>query len=747
MLRLQTLGGLALVDEAGAAVATQRRRLALFALLAVAGKRGLTRDKLVAYLWPERPTENARHALEQLLYAVRRQLGDELFLGADPLRLNPAVIESDVDRFGAAVAGGADPEAVAQYGGPFLDGFYLNDAEEFERWTETERARLTGEYGRALERLARDEAERGHHAAEVQWRRRLVALDPLAAQGAVDLMRALEAAGDRASALQHARVYAALVRQELSSPPDDQVTALVNELQVGRGPAAPASRKEFASAPAPIVAARVRRPWQLPIAAALAAIFIIGAVWALASRRGSLPSTSTSIAVLPFTNLSGNADDEYFSDGMTEELISALSKVEGLRVAARTSAFAFKNRKVGAREIGNELHVGTLVEGTVRRSAQRVRITARVINAVDGYQRWSDEYERDIKDVFAVQDEISRAIVNALEVTLVGGKDAPLVSRPTASPEAYDLYLKGRYFFGLRVDEAQLRKSAEYFERAIRLDSTYALAYSGLSDALSVLSIWGFVPPRDGFPRAKAAALRALGLDSTLAEAHTSSGIISLWFDLDGETARRELTRAIALDPRYPPAHLFYAWYLTTRGDTAAAVEEARRTRDLDPLSVVVNTRVASMLYYARRYEDALVQLHTTLELDSTNALAHAELARVFVRLGRCPEALAAIHYIPASFPNVEGGVTGYAYAACGRRAEAVRMLRHLQGEARRGFVFASRIALLDEALGARDEAFIWLDRAIDQRDPTSELLPVEPLYDALRTDPRFPRLLAKAGL
>jgi TolB-like protein/DNA-binding winged helix-turn-helix (wHTH) protein len=477
------------------------------------------------------------------------------------------------------------------------------------------------------------------------------------------------------------------------------------------------------------------------------AVAIVALVVMFAQRPGSSPASVTSIAVLPFTNLSGSQDDEYFSDGMTEELITALSRINGLRVAARTSAFTFKGRTVDAREIGRELHVGTLVEGAVQRSAGRLRVTARLVNAADGYQVWSEQYERDVRDLFAVQDEISRAVANALQVTLARGNDSGPVRRPTQSNEAHDLYLRGRYFLGLRTDETSLRKSVEYFDRAIQADSTYASAYSGLSDAYSVLSIWGFIPPREGFPRAKAAALRALALDSTLAAAHTSLGIVSLWFDLDGEASRRELTRAIALDPRYPAAHLFYAWYLAFRESPAAAVEEARRARELDPLSIIVNTRVGTMLYFAGRYDEALGQLRATLELDSSNAMANAELGRVLVELNRCPEALEAFRHLPASFQNVERGVTGYAYAVCGRRGDAVALLHELEAQSRGRFVFASRIAVLQIGLGAYDEAFAWFDRAIQQRDPMSQALAVEPLYRPLRGDPRFQTLLVKAGL
>lgn len=758
MLRLRTLGGLALLDATGIAIVTQRRRVALLALLAVAGKHGLTRDKLVGYLWPDSAAEPARHALEQLLYALRRQASDKLFLGSDPICLNPEVIESDVEQFEASLARGATVDAIAQYAGPFLDGFYLRGAEDFERWTESQRSRLAAEYRRALEKLARAESERGNHQREIELRRRIVLLDPLGTQGALDLMRAFVAAGDRNGALQYARVYEALVRAELSSAPDAAINELVQQIQ-GGGDAPTSEPAELASTQ-PSDASALRATGRASAAPASATLkrrllaglglgIVLAGVTAAVLVRGhnSPPVAARTVAVLPCKNMSDSHDDDYFADGMTEELITALGKIKDLHVPARTSAFAFKGRDVPDRQIGEELHVRTLVECTVRRGGGRLRISAHLINARDGFQLWNDKYDRDTSDMFAVQDEISRAVARALEVTLAADSDSVPVRRLTTSQEVHDLYLHGRDFFGMRADEITLRKSADYFNRAIQLDSLYAPAYSGLSDVYSLLSIWGFVPPRQGFPLAKSNALRALALDSTLAPAHTSLAIVSMFFDFDRDSAGRELTRAITLDPRYPSAHLFYAWNLIDRHLNDSAVAEARRARELDPLSIIANTRVGTMLFYAGRYEEARGELRTTLELDSTNAMAHAELARVFVQLNRCSDALAEIEHLPLSFQNVERGVAGYVDAMCGRKADALAMLKDLEDQSKTGFVFASRIALLHVALGESDKALDWLQRAVDQRDPMSSALGIEPLYRPLHNDPRFHRLLRESGL
>lgn len=495
---------------------------------------------------------------------------------------------------------------------------------------------------------------------------------------------------------------------------------------------------------------RWARRWAL---SATAVVAILAGGYFLSSRyvsKWAVPpadAPTRSIAVLPFVNLSLNRGDEYFSDGMSEEIMTALHTVPGLRVAARTSAFVFRDKNVNASDIGRELNVRALLEGTVRRSGNRVRVSAQLINAADGYQLWAEEYERDIKDVFAVQDDISRAIVHSLQVTLGDTAKGVLVRRSTASPEAHDLYLRGRYFFGLRSEPGQLRRSAAYFEQAVRVDSLYASAYSGLSDAYSVLAIWGFVAPREGFARARVAAERALLLDSTLAEAHTSLGIISLYNDWNWPSAEQELRRAIALDPQYAPAHLFHAWYYLVTGSAEEALREVRRARDLDPLSVIVNTRIATVLYYLRRYDEAVNQLRRTLELDSTNALAHAELARAALQAKRCDEAIAAARFVPRSLANPEGAARGYVLALCGRRDDALRVLSEVKQQAQREYVIPTKVATFYAALGDRDSMFAWLERGYAERDAFLVFLKLEPLYDQVRTDPRFTGLVKRVGL
>src|SRR5437870_1600276 len=309
----------------------------------------------------------------------------------------------------------------------------------------------------------------------------------------------------------------------------------------------------------PSFARRAARP-AVFVAAGFAAL-VTGYVL-LTRRSGSSDEPGPSIAVLPFKNIGGDVNNEPFSDGMTDEITTALGKVEGLRVAARSAAFRFKGKNVVPEEIGRQLHVLYVLDGGVRMGGNRRRVSAQLINVARGNEIWAEEYDRDARDrdVFVVQDEITRAIVAALRVRLSGPASAALAEHATVSPEAHDLYLQGRYFFARR-DSASLRKAQDYFERAIQQDSSYALAWAGLSDAYSHTGVFGYVPPRAVYAKAKAAALRALALDPTLAEAHTSLGFIALFYDWDWPTAGQQFDRALALDPRYPDAHLFHGWY------------------------------------------------------------------------------------------------------------------------------------------------------------------------------------------
>ena len=368
MLRLRTLGGAAVEDETGptGGVAAQRKSLALLALLARAGDRGISRDKLLAYLWPETDPERAGHRLTQALYALRRglQVGG-LFLGSAELRLNAQLMASDVAEFVASHRAGQLDRAVALYGGPFLDGFFLSGAPEFERWMDNERAGLARDYAEALETLAAEAVARGDLGHAAEWWRRLADHDPLSSRVTVHLMSALAAAGRRADAIERAGTYQELIQRELDAAPNPAVLALAQQL-----------------------------------------------------RQGAPQGTELSVAVLPFTNLSSLPANDFFAEGLGEEVMSGLARLDWVRVAARTSASAFRTTELDAREIARRLNVSALIEGSLRQSDERVRLTVHLIDATDGCHLWSERYERQLTNPFALQDELSRLIVDGVEAHL-----------------------------------------------------------------------------------------------------------------------------------------------------------------------------------------------------------------------------------------------------------------------------------------------------------------------------------------
>ncbi len=460
--------------------------------------------------------------------------------------------------------------------------------------------------------------------------------------------------------------------------------------------------------------------------------------------------TRKSIAVLPFVNMSPEKENEYFSDGMTEELISALSKIEGVHIASRTSVFALKGKEQDVRKIGEALGVSTVLEGSVRRAGEKLRITAQLVDTRDGYHLWSETYEREMKDVFVIQDDISRAIVNALQLKLRGRKHAPLIKRHTQNLQAYHLYLQGRHFWDRRTAEWMM-KATKCFEHAVEQDPNYALAYSGLADCYAVLAIaeYGALAPKEAMPKATAAAQRALEIDPALGEAHTSLAHITAFYEWQWAEAADGFRRAIELNPRYAIAHHWYATYLAAMGRLDDAVAAEQRAQELEPLSLFINKNLGTMLFYARRYEQAVRQYRETIELDPAFGRTHFFLGLACETLGRYDEAIAEFESALAVSGRsaVILAALGRTYGLAGDRAAAFHVLDELSERSLREYVPAFSIAMLREGLGDRDQAFEWLEKAYDERSSWLTALNVDPLFDNLRSDSRFGTLIKKAGL
>ena len=474
-----------------------------------------------------------------------------------------------------------------------------------------------------------------------------------------------------------------------------------------------------------------------------------------AGRPAPAPAAAKSIAVLPFANLSPDPENEYFSDGITEEIINALGHLPGLHVAARTSSFAFKGKSTGIGEVGARLRVATVLEGSVRRAGSRVRITAQLVNVADGYHLWSERYDRELDDIFAIQDAIARTIAHRLELALAGPAGDLLVTPPTENLVAYQLYLKGRYFWNQRG--SGLAKALDCFQQALLLDERFALAHAGVADAYTLLAFYGFRPPRDVMPRAKAAAQRALALDDALAEAHCSMGFIHLVYDWDWAAAERELRRAIALNPRYVLARYWYASLCTSKGRYDESITEDERAVEMEPLSVFTNTHLAWMLLTARRPARAIEQLHKAIELDPHFALAHWLLGCADAFESQWEDALAEFKLAVELSHRLPWMVAALAvaYAEAGRTEEARRLLEELRGRASREHVRAVSLAGIYSALGQTDEAFVWLERAYEERDVAFAFfrgnLPATAFMGVatrnLMSDPRYQVLLRKIGL
>ena len=491
------------------------------------------------------------------------------------------------------------------------------------------------------------------------------------------------------------------------------------------------------------------RPWVVA-AAALLAVLIAGfgfARWLDRTRTSGTAAADgiPTIAVLPFANVNGDSSNAPFSDGVADELTTALGRVGGLNVVARASAFSFRRSGLDTREIGRRLGVRYIVEGRVRSADRRRRVSAELIDVASGNEIWSDTFDGDVgtADVFTIQDSITRSIVRQVLPRIAGQALASPGRRPTENGVAHDLYLQGRYFFERR-DSASLSRAQDYFRQAITSDSSYALAYAGLSDAYSHQSVFGFAAPGVNFPKARDYAERALALDSSLVEVHTSLGFIALFYDWDYAAAGRAFAKAIAIDPRYAPAHLFRAWYLVAVDSVSESVAEGRLALSLDPFSSVISTRLVTFLYMSRRFEEAVAQANRTLERDSLFIGVRAELARVLAFVGRCQDAF--VHLDVPGFdqpvPQLVG-VRGLVNAKCGRRAQAQAVLDSLRGRMREGRkVSHFGLAIIQTALGNLNEAMADLELARDERAWTMFVIKHEPVFDPLRSNPRFVRLL-----
>jgi TolB-like protein/DNA-binding SARP family transcriptional activator/tetratricopeptide (TPR) repeat protein len=844
MYRLRTFGGLVLErdgipqDEAGA----RRKALSLLAALAAHGSLG--REPLMALFWPESDPERAKGSLKQTVHHLRRQLSEpELILGTAELRLNPACIESDVGLFSRALREGDPEAAVDLYVGPFLDGVYLEGAPEFERWVEGRRGELATRYREALEELAGGAEARGHPRVAVGWWWRLQAADPFNGRVALRLMQALDASGDRAAALRHARVHEVLLEGELGISPDPAILALADHFRSqaaplpptgppaspatptgppaftaspagppasAAGPAAhPAPPADPAAPPAPTPAAITGQPPATPAAAPpavppppveggaqsrmegvaaerippspdpsrrpqmvpshrLAALTVGAAFLALLWGAGmrylptgegvqtagqeppgavwEAPATGVvSLVVLPFADMSAGGDQEYLSDGFTEELLNTLAQIPELRIPARSTSFFFKGRNLPVGEIAAQLGVDAVLEGSVRRSGDRIRITAQLIDARADRHLWSETFDRDLDDIFAVQAEIAGVVAEAMRVRLVFPGGSGTLS-PTGSAAAHDLYLRGLFQWNRR-SATDLGLAVEFFEEATRIDPAYARAWAGLALTYAVIPI-GFtpiLPQEEAWSRMDQAAARALALDSTLAEAHAARAL-GYHFQWRWDDAEREYLRALAVSPAYATAHQWYGEHLAKTGRAEEGVVELRRAIELDPLSLVVHNDLGLVLMLNRQFPEAIAQWERTVAMDPGFAIPLYFLHRAHLLEGRlhtaadwgrrwaeltgaaAPEEVVTLALAPGD-PTLQEP----ARAILRRWAESPAPRWH-------------DLAFYYILLGERDAAVQALEEGVRARAPMMAQIGSAPWMDSIRDDPRMDRLLQEVG-
>ena len=482
------------------------------------------------------------------------------------------------------------------------------------------------------------------------------------------------------------------------------------------------------------------------VACALALVSLVLFGWLLQSR-GQSPSIR-SLAVLPLENLSGDASQEYFADGMTDQLIATLGQISALRVISRTSVMGYKAARKPLPQIARELNVDAVIEGSIVRSGGRVRITAQLIDAAADKHVWAHSYEGDVRDTLALQSRVARAIAEEIRINVQPKEQAALTDVKAVNPDAYEAYLKGRYFWNKRTADS-LNKAKEYFDAAVAKAPDYAQAYSGLADTYALLGDWqyGVMASRDALPAAKAAAIKALALDKTLGEAHTSLGFVLSGFDWDWGPADNEFRRAIELNPGYATAHHWYAWHLSLMGRHGDAIAEMRKARSLDPLSLIINVDLAEILLIAHFYDESARQSRKTIEMDPDFALAHNQLAEAYLHQQMHDDAITEFQTavrLSEGSPVCTANLAR-AYASSGRSAEAERLLTSLERRSNPAHSNAAEIAMVYAALGAKDQAMTWLSRGYHERFNPGVLL--RPGFDSLRADPRFRDIVDRVGL
>jgi len=663
--------------------------LAMLAALAVAAKRGLTRERLVSLLWPDVDGSRAGHRLTQLRYALRKTFLIDPIIGATDLRIDRSTIDTDVQRFADALAQGNLEEAVRLAEEPFLDGFYLREVPEFERWVDEARWDFEGQVNAALERLVANAEEANDFLGAARSLEQIVRRDPVNEVAAVRALTAYGAAGEHTRARRFGDWLERKLRDEYEVEPEGALKTAIERAQ--------------------------------------------GSLRVESTPRATIPA----IAVLPLRNVSPEPDNEYFSDGMTDEISGALAHVPGLRVASRISCYTFKGKNVDVRHIADRLGVDLVVEGSLRKVGNKIRLVAQLVSAVDGCELWSGTFDRTVADVFELQTELASAIVGALPLGSTGTPPLDANRVAPTDPETYTLYLKGRYWAYKRsVDALQL--GTEYFDQAVERDPHFALGYTGIAECQMMLGFPEYcnLPSWQTMPRAKAAVSQALELSPALPEAHLLSGMLSLIYEWDWAATKHALSEALRLRPIYPLAEIWYSLLLSALSRHEEAVHRVERASGLDPLALLYRFSVGRALYFAGRFEEALSFIRATAEMEPGHPLGRIWVCRALLALERYDEALQAVEG-PAGVKALES------YFDCLRAAALVRLGHN-------DVVLSDPSSPHAYMIGARgrvEDGLSTLERLWDERSAILPWIAVEPLCDSMRPYPSFAALLERMGL
>ncbi|MGI8400976.1 MAG: tetratricopeptide repeat protein [Gemmatimonadaceae bacterium] len=706
MITVQLLGGASL--RSGDAPLTgppaQRHRIALLTLIVAAWPQPLSRERAMALLWPERDTANARRLLNLAVHVLRTALGEGAIASTgDALLLNPSRVTCDLYDLRTAIDADEAERVVRLYSGSLLDGFHLDDSTEFGYWLDERRTELAHAYMGALHVLAEQQRQSGDLQGRVRTSLRLVATDPHSGANAQALMRALDDAGDRLGAIHHAGEHANRVRADLDLAPDPKVLALAAQLRTGT------TRPDSA-------------------------------------RNGPAPSRVPSVAVLPFVNITAAPDDEYFADGITEDVIAQLSKMRALRVISRTSVMPFKRRDQSLREIGKKVGATTVLDGSIRHAGDRVRIVAKLIDIETNQHLWVETYDRQLTDIFAIQTDVALHIAEALKAELSRDERARVRKEPTKDIQAYQLYQQGRQSFIKYTPEGYAQAIA-HFDRAIARDPTFALAYSNLAMAYTELAESGTMAPDVAYRHAAEAAANALRLDPDLGAAHCTLGYLKGVREFDWSGAEEEFKRALELSPSSDDTYDLYGRLCSALGRYDEAIALQQRAKELDPLAHRMD--LATTFMRAGRYDEAVALAEDMVDLDPGYDRARATLGWAYFLIGRKEEGLGHLEKA-VSFSRANTlwlGQLGEAYAMCGNSGKALEVLRELEDRSRHSYVSPYHFAYVHTGLGDTETAMDWLERSVAERTGPAYGIKGSFLFAPLHAHPRFRALLRQMNL